>query len=657
MPQLTPDQEAQIPYYAKKWRDIAYSTDPIDREKVTEIINRAYSLIGKKAPPIIFCGSPFDYIQKVSVFSKNYQPIDYSRLADKLNQSFSGIFQGLGELYKQAEEVNNQTEDLAQGLEGLNPKLQTLVDEVLKTSFPQVFNLDNLEPNLEQLAQESKASSQLFKQELKQSFPEFELPEELGEGLNTDLQCGNDLFFKIPAQITHELGSCIRGLLGNGREFSPMRLHNLIDRSIDSFRQNLIPRLLGNCISNISLSDNYNWCDFSISILNCKCAQERWQVSLDIVQNCGYVYPFENLCYVCDRPTKILLDENELAHALGEPAIKYPDGFKIYAYRGTLLTEKYTSVPPSEWQAEWYKEESESRLREALIEVLPSEQLQVNWLLEEENTTLRKFLMEKFGYERISAELDINDDLNILPQALQDTYGSSLWVARAILQNRVEPKIQQVIERWQELGDDFNQLRRMILIDSLERILDWYKSNVPDYQDDFLPRLTFEEIEEQVKGLPFKLPKEVYDLYQWRNGSESQTVSFDGYYFSSLEVAIENNEYINEDWNIDMRKEYNYSPYLFPVFQGDKGSYDIQVNETKVDTVPIFDDFYQEPEMTTLFNSLTTMMMAIAESYETGVYVYNPEYNSVNWEDMKKSGEIRLKYNFGTVKQIYCDGG
>ncbi len=51
------------------------------------------------------------------------------------------------------------------------------------------------------------------------------------------------------------------------------------------------------------------------------------------------------------------------------------------------------------------------------------------------------------------------------------------------------------------------------------------------------------------------------------------------------------------------------------------------------------------------------MMMAIAESYEKGVYIYNPEYNSVDWEDLKKSGEIRLKYNIGTAQRIYGEGG
>ncbi len=645
MTQLTPEQEAQIPYYAKKWRDIAYSTDRIDRERVTEIISRAYSLIDKEPPPIVFCSSPFDYIQKVSVFSKNRQPPSYSRLADKLGE----IHQELGEFYRQIADLEKDSEDL-------NPKLQMSVDEALKLSFPEIFNLDELEHNLEEWEEDIKSNLQKFRQELKEEFPEFVLPEELGGRLNTQLDGGNDWFSTIPQQITHELGRHIRSLLGNGRDFSPLRLYNLIDSATDSFKRNITPGLIYNCTSNISSSANYNWFDFSISVLGCNCDREKWQVSLDILQNCGYVYPFENICYVCDRPTKILFDEHELVHALGESAIEYPDGSKIFAYHGTLFTEKYTSVPQLQWQAQWYKEESESRLRQALIEVLPSEQFQVDWLMEEKNALLRQLLIEKIGYERILNELGIDDDLNLIPQALQDISGSSLWVACTILQNRAEPKIQQVIEKWQVSGGTFEQLRKMLLIDSLERIMTWHKNNVPNYKDDFLPGLTYEEIEEKVKNLPFQLPKEVYEIYQWHNGDPNESGKFLYYYYSTLERALENSEYVNNPEGVDFRIEYQLPPYLFPIFEfeGEYFAVEGNVNESEVS---ILFRIGSEGDESLAFNSLTTMMMAIAESYEKGVYSYDPAANRVYWEDIEKSGKIRLKYNFGTTSEIYQGGG
>ncbi|WP_293352497.1 MULTISPECIES: DUF6745 domain-containing protein [unclassified Microcoleus] len=56
---LTPEQEALIPVYREKWRSIALSTEPIDRQKATEAVTAAYALLGKKPPMIIFSDSPY----------------------------------------------------------------------------------------------------------------------------------------------------------------------------------------------------------------------------------------------------------------------------------------------------------------------------------------------------------------------------------------------------------------------------------------------------------------------------------------------------------------------------------------------------------------------------------------------------------------------
>jgi len=56
---VTPEQEALIPVYREKWRAIALSTEPIDRQKAAEAVTAAYALLGKKPPLILFCDSPY----------------------------------------------------------------------------------------------------------------------------------------------------------------------------------------------------------------------------------------------------------------------------------------------------------------------------------------------------------------------------------------------------------------------------------------------------------------------------------------------------------------------------------------------------------------------------------------------------------------------
>jgi len=44
--------------YREKWEQIALSTEPIDRQKTFEIVEKAYSCLGIKTPKVIFCDSP-----------------------------------------------------------------------------------------------------------------------------------------------------------------------------------------------------------------------------------------------------------------------------------------------------------------------------------------------------------------------------------------------------------------------------------------------------------------------------------------------------------------------------------------------------------------------------------------------------------------------
>jgi len=55
---LTPEQEALIPVYREKWRQIALSTERLDRTKAEASIKAAYIALGKPEPEIQFYSSP-----------------------------------------------------------------------------------------------------------------------------------------------------------------------------------------------------------------------------------------------------------------------------------------------------------------------------------------------------------------------------------------------------------------------------------------------------------------------------------------------------------------------------------------------------------------------------------------------------------------------
>ena len=82
-------------------------------------------------------------------------------------------------------------------------------------------------------------------------------------------------------------------------------------------------------------------------------------------------------------------------------------------------------------------------------------------------------------------------------------------------------------------------MRSLQLSQALERIWNWFQVNAPAMLTFLQPGITYGHIDAQ-QDLPFRLPEEVYQLYQWHNGSSAeQYIEFLPHYrFLSLEEAI-----------------------------------------------------------------------------------------------------------------------
>jgi len=108
-------------------------------------------------------------------------------------------------------------------------------------------------------------------------------------------------------------------------------------------------------------------------------AQELLRCKQQLFEECGWIFPFENICLVCDRPLHLRFDSAKELHAEGEAAIAFADGYSLYFHHGVKLPEKYGKVHPDLWQAQW--------------------------LLSEENAELRRLLIHRIGYDRICCQL------------------------------------------------------------------------------------------------------------------------------------------------------------------------------------------------------------------------------------------------------------
>ena len=142
---------------------------------------------------------------------------------------------------------------------------------------------------------------------------------------------------------------------------------------------NNVGHFIAKAIRPESWINDAGWFDFYISVKKDPFMQREQIIALSLFEHCGWIFPFENICIICDRPCKLSLDNQQRLHAEGEPALQFADGYSLYAYHGVTLPEKYGKLHPHQWQAQW--------------------------LLEEDNAELRRVLIQGIGYSRICQEL------------------------------------------------------------------------------------------------------------------------------------------------------------------------------------------------------------------------------------------------------------
>lgn len=190
------------------------------------------------------------------------------------------------------------------------------------------------------------------------------------------------------------------------------------------------------------------------------------------------------------------------------------------------------------------------------------------------------------------------------------------------------------------------------LSQALERIWKWFQVNGSAIAGSLQPGLTCEQIQAQVQDLPFCLPQEVYQLYQWHNGSSAaQPIEFlPQNRFLSLEEALDQYQMTVEIWRQGISEsedwqDGNIRPEgWFPLFAEDGNFYMVEGQPEPRTTAPII-HFSEYGDYGLVFNSLTDMMLAIAECLETGTYFLYEDTNCyLDWRDDAIEAEIWLKY-------------
>jgi len=130
-------------------------------------------------------------------------------------------------------------------------------------------------------------------------------------------------------------------------------------------------------------ADWLSWFAFWSKEAGLKCGRQLYGLRA-VNGACGWWWPFENVCVVTDRPAEIYLDVEGRLHNATGPAIRYRDGFGVYAWKGRRVE------------------------REVLLGAVTVERIE-----EERNAEIRRILVERYGasaYVRDAGAVEVASD-------------------------------------------------------------------------------------------------------------------------------------------------------------------------------------------------------------------------------------------------------
>ena len=90
--------------------------------------------------------------------------------------------------------------------------------------------------------------------------------------------------------------------------------------------------------------------------------QDKYEVWMTTCK-LGMIYPFDEICFVCEKPLSIHLNDEGQLHADGKPAVEYSDGWKLFLLNNVEVPEELVMTPTSEMSVEWYNKYDNADVR------------------------------------------------------------------------------------------------------------------------------------------------------------------------------------------------------------------------------------------------------------------------------------------------------
>jgi hypothetical protein len=87
----------------------------------------------------------------------------------------------------------------------------------------------------------------------------------------------------------------------------------------------------------------------------------------NIGRSCNWWYPYENICFISDRPKELYKNSLGQLHADGKPALLFRDGYCLWMLNGVAVPEYLVMTPESKLDVEFFKKETNADVKAEFI--------------------------------------------------------------------------------------------------------------------------------------------------------------------------------------------------------------------------------------------------------------------------------------------------
>ena len=321
---LTPQQEARIPEVREYWRSIGLSTKETNVALARKAISDLYAVSGADRPEVIFVlESPMACALAIAMFR-----IDKS-LSGQLNYELSAqLNDQLG-----AHQLSGQLGDQLVGQ--LSAQLRAQLGDQLRGQLRNQLN-DRLSPLF---------NEQLNEQLVNQLDDQLrgQLNDQLSAHLNNQLIA--QLFGHLGSQIIGQLSAQLRDQLGG--VWQVFYWWNMLG-SVDAW-----------------WASYYEFCGELVEYKTED--KKRLAAYQKVIKTVFWTIPYPKIAFVSMRPNLISFDDQDRLHNETGPAIRFRDGYSLYAIHGVRLPFAHIVEAPEKITLAEIREEINAEVRRVMI--------------------------------------------------------------------------------------------------------------------------------------------------------------------------------------------------------------------------------------------------------------------------------------------------